>query len=157
MTDQTNQIVDTAIEIASREGIAPEQEHFMTAAVQNRKKMTAQERQWLDDDLAAIEPQEDVYWDDDEDDWYDENYDEQEYDEFRCPDCGYDLGDCICLDDYWDEEESYHIVAQCTDGWYGFDLNIAESCVDAAVEELIAEHEEHCDCGMKPQIYTSIV
>lgn len=48
-------IVDDAVEIAGREGRAPEQADFMTAAVLNQGSMSAEERRWLQQDLQAAE------------------------------------------------------------------------------------------------------
>ena len=149
-----DKIVDDAIEIAAKEGRAPEQADFMTAAVLNQRSMTAQERAWLQADLRAAElgtstegccSSYPVY---DEDDYPE---DEERYGE-TCPDCGNDLNYCTCSTEDYVPEKEFAVVADCPEQWVDFDLNVVESKVEETKQRFLENHKAQCGCQAEVNI-----
>lgn len=148
-----DKIVDDAIAIAAREGRAPEQADFMTAAVCNSSRMSAEERRLLQLDLRAAElgtSSEGLcglsYMDDDYDDGYSDE-DEDLYGE-TCPDCGNDLNYCTCSMEPPDTSPVVYAVADCPKGWYDWTpMDFHESESDTVKQGMVDRHVKECGCG----------
>lgn len=141
-----SKIVDDAIEIAAREGRAPEQADFMTGAVLNQDAMTAEERRRLQADLRAAElgtSTDGVGGYDDETEYLD--WDDDEYGQEICPDCGKDDFFCICPA-VVAPEKNYCVIVDCDMEWYESDLEVPESQVQAVTQEFLEKHRKECGC-----------
>ena len=139
-----DKIVDDAIEIAAKEGRAPEQADFMTAAILNQDNMTPEQRRELQADLRAIEegtstesilggyaydPEEesDYPWDDDEE--YPFTADDEDKEE-----------------DYT-EEVTLIVYAECPNGWHNWDMGISKTELEAGKQRFVDEHTLNCGCS----------
>ena len=139
-------ILQDAIALAAAEDIAPEEGHFMTAAVVNRGLMTQQEHVWLQQDLAAIELDVEEPDYEPQDDW-------EDLYRLDCPHCGGDLNFCPCVDEPG-QEKYLAVVATCpiNDNWYDFNLSTPASQVEFYTHQFIQSHATQCGCGGEPEI-----
>lgn len=140
-----DRIVEIATENAAKQGRAPEEEDFLTAAVTHQHLLSRQERSYLQQDLASIENA--VTTDEEfgfEEDTEDENY--------RCEICGCTYR-CFCKEEVEVETESVEmpssilVTAGCPNlNWFG-ESYVAEDKVEETKKAFEKIHAEKCGCS----------
>ena len=155
------QIVDDAVDIAAREGRAPEAADFMTASIANSGRMSPEEQRLLQRDLRAAELGTSSEGLSSLSDFDEEEYYEQEPDLYgeTCSNCGFDLNYCKCSEEKNCEaaeeqcEKYFTLVTACENNpiWYEYE-SVPESEIEETKKRYIQNHKEQCGCGKEIKI-----
>ena len=132
-------IVDIATKNAAKQGRAPEEEDFLTAAVTHQHLLAPQERRYLQQDLASIENAVTT----DEEFGFEEDTEDEDY---RCEICG-SAYRCFCHEGEYakrvEPPPDTYVYAGCPNkiDWYGI-AHVSKEMVAEKEREFEKDHAE---------------